>query len=218
MTDKYIIALDGPSSSGKSTLAKKLADKLEIEYLNTGSMYRAVTKYFLDKGIIEGDLIDFDNIFSKINIEFDKNKIFLNGEDVTEEIRNDKITNNVSWVSSIREVREFLVESQRQIAKDTSFILDGRDIGTVVFPNARYKFFLTASPRIRAQRRFNQGEIDKSLDEIEKDIIKRDKYDSNREVSPLKRADDAIEIDNSDLTIDQTIDLMLEKMDGKNAL
>src|SRR5699024_6703167 len=127
---------------------------------------------------------------------------------------NDKITNNVSWVSSIREVREFLVESQRQIAKDTSFILDGRDIGTVVFPNARYKFFLTASPRIRAQRRFNQGEIDKSLDEIEKDIIKRDKYDSNREVSPLKRADDAIEIDNSDLTIDQTIDLMLEKMDG----
>ncbi|MGO3018024.1 MAG: (d)CMP kinase [Anaerococcus sp.] len=218
MTDKYIIALDGPSSSGKSTLAKKLADKLEIEYLNTGSMYRAVTKYFLDKGIIEGDLIDFDNIFSKINIEFEKNKIFLNGEDVTEEIRNDKITNNVSWVSSIREVREFLVESQRQIAKDTSFILDGRDIGTVVFPNARYKFFLTASPRIRAQRRFNQGEIDKSLDEIEKDIIKRDKYDSNREVSPLKRADDAIEIDNSDLTIDQTIDLMLEKMDGKNAL
>lgn len=218
MIDKYIIALDGPSGSGKSTLAKKLAEKLEIEYLNTGSMYRAVTKYFLDQGIDEGDFVDFNKIFTNINIEFEKNKIFLNGEDITEEIRNEKITKNVSWVSSIKEVREFLVKSQRQIANETSFILDGRDIGTVVFPNAKYKFFLTASPRVRAKRRFNQDEIHKSLDEIEKDIIARDKYDSSREVSPLKKAEDALEIDNSDLTIDQTIELMLKKMDEKNAL
>lgn len=218
MKEKYIIALDGPSGSGKSTLAKKLADKLNIEYLNTGSMYRAVTKYFLDAGIKEGTPVDFNEILRQIKIDFEKNKIFLNGEDVTEEIRNDRITNNVSWVSSIKEVREFLVESQRKIANDTSFILDGRDIGTVVFPNAKYKFFLTASPRVRAQRRYEQGEINKNLNQIEKDIIKRDEYDSNRKVSPLRKADDAIEIDNSDLTIDQTIELIIKKMDEKNAL
>lgn len=218
MKEKYIIALDGPSGSGKSTLAKKLADRLGIEYLNTGSMYRAVTKYFLDHDIKEEDFINYPEVLAKIKIEFENNRIFLNGEDVTEEIRNDQITKNVSWVSSIKEVREFLVESQRLIAKDTSFILDGRDIGTVVFPNARYKFFITASPRVRAQRRFDQGEIDKSLDQIEEDIIKRDDYDSSRKVSPLRKADDAIEIDNSDLGIEETIDLMMEKMGSKNAL
>lgn len=218
MKEKYIIALDGPSGSGKSTLAKKLADRLGIEYLNTGSMYRAVTKYFLDHDIKEEDFINYPEVLAKIKIEFENNRIFLNGEDVTEELRNDQITKNVSWVSSIKEVREFLVESQRLIAKDTSFILDGRDIGTVVFPNARYKFFITASPRVRAQRRFDQGEIDKSLDQIEEDIIKRDDYDSSRKVSPLRKADDAIEIDNSDLGIEETIDLMMEKMGSKNAL
>lgn len=218
MKEKYIIALDGPSGSGKSTLAKKLADKLNIEYLNTGSMYRAVTKYFLDKEIKEGDLIDYSRIFDNIKIEFNNNRIYLNGEDISDEIRNDRITKNVSWVSSIKEVREFLVRSQRIIAKDTSFILDGRDIGTVVFPKAKYKFYLTASPRVRAKRRYDQGEIDKSLEEIEEDIKRRDEYDSSREISPLKRANDAIEIDNSDLDIDQTINLMLKKMEEKNAL
>lgn len=216
--ENYIIALDGPSGSGKSTLAKKLAEKLSIEYLNTGSMYRAVTKYFLDQGIKEGDKIDFAQIFSNIRIEFKNNRIFLNDEDVTDEIRNDKITKNVSWVSSIKEVREFLVQSQREIAKDTSFILDGRDIGTVVFPNAPYKFFVTASPRVRAQRRFDQGEIGKSVDEIEEDIKRRDYYDSHREISPLKQAEDAILIDNSNLGIEETIDLMVEKMEESHAL
>lgn len=218
MKEKYIIAVDGPSSSGKSTVAKKLAEKLNIEYLNTGSMYRAVTKYFLDKGIKEGDPIDFSKIFDQIKIVFDNNRIYLNGQDVSDEIRNDLVTKNVSWVSSIKEVREFLVHSQREIAKDTSFILDGRDIGTVVFPNAKYKFYLTASPRVRAQRRFDQGEIDKSLDEIEKDIIRRDDYDSNRKVSPLKKAQDAIEIDNSNLNIEETIDLMIRKMEEKDVI
>ena len=193
MKDNYIIAIDGPSGSGKSTISKKLAEKLNIEYLNTGSMYRAVTKYFLDNDIKKTDHIDFSKVFCKIKIKFDNNRIYLNDKDITDEIRNDMITKNVSWVSSIREVREFLVDSQRQIAKDSSFILDGRDIATVVFPDARYKFYLTASPRVRAQRRFDQGELDKSIDEIEKDIIKRDEYDSTRAYSPLKKAKDAIE-------------------------
>lgn len=215
---KYIIAIDGPSGSGKSTLAKLLAERLKIEYLNTGSMYRAVTKYFLDNGLIELDNLDFNEIFKNIDIKFNNNKIYLNGEDVSEYIRNEVITKNVSKISSIKEVREFLVDSQRKIAKNTSFILDGRDIATVVFPEAKYKFFITASANVRAKRRFEQGEIKSSLEDIEADIIKRDRYDSNREVSPLKKAEDAIEIDNSDLTIEETIDLMIGKMDKKDVL
>lgn len=218
MKKNYIIALDGPSGSGKSTIAKKLSEKLGIEYLNTGSMYRAVTKYFLEVGIKENDKIDFNKIFGQISISFSNNRIFLNKKDITDDIRNDLITKNVSWVSSIKEVREFLVKSQRLIASNTSFILDGRDIGTVVFPNAKYKFFLTASTKVRALRRYEQGEIDKSLDQIEKDIINRDRYDSSRKISPLIKAKDAIEIDNSDLNIEETIDIIIKKMDKKDVI
>ncbi len=214
----YIIALDGPSGSGKSTIAKELSERLTIEYLNTGSMYRAVTKYFLDKNIKEEDLEKIIKALDQIQIDFKKGAIFLNGEDVSKEIRSDLVTKNVSWVSANKNVREKLVDMQRQIAQNTSFILDGRDIGTVVFPNAKYKFFLTASPKIRALRRFEQNESDLSIDELEKAIIKRDEYDSTRETSPLKKAEDAHLIDNSDLNIEETIDAILAIMDREDVI
>lgn len=212
----YIIAIDGPSGSGKSTIAEKLSKRLNIEYLNTGLMYRAVSKYFLDKGINEDS--DISQALKDINIIFKNNKLYLNGEDVTKELRTDEITANVSWVSNLPTVREKLVEIQRKTAENTSFILDGRDIGTVVFPNAKYKFFLTANTKVRAKRRYDQHESNQSIEEIEKAIIKRDDYDSNRENSPLKKAEDAILIDNSNLNIDQTMDLILSYMENDDVL
>lgn len=210
----YIIAIDGPSGSGKSTISTKLAEILKIEYLNTGSMYRAVTKYFLDHGLGEkankNEIID---ALDKITINFIDNEIYLNGENIEDKIRTDLVTKNVSWVSANPLVRERLVDMQRDIANQKSFVLDGRDIGTVVFPDAKYKFYLTASPRQRAIRRFGQHESDLTIDQIEKSIIDRDFYDSNRSVSPLKKAEDAIMIDNSKQTIDQTIESILENMD-----
>lgn len=213
----YIIALDGPSGSGKSTIANLLANKLKISYLNTGSMYRALTLYFLENNIKKSENIDI-KILKKINIDINEDKVFLNGKDVSQEIRDKEVTENVSWVSSIPVVREYLVEMQRKISKNKSIILDGRDIGTVVFPDAKYKFYLDASSYVRAKRRFEQNEIDKSFEEIKKDIEKRDYLDSHREISPLKKAEDAIEIDSSDLTIDQTIEKILEKMDKEDVL
>lgn len=215
--NNFIIALDGPSGSGKSTIANLLAKKLKISYLNTGSMYRALTLYFLKNNIKKSDNLD-KNILKNINIDINKDKVFLNGKDVSKEIRDKEVTENVSWVSSMPEVREYLVEMQRNISNNKSIILDGRDIGTVVFPNAKYKFYLTASSYVRAKRRFDQNEIDKSFEEIKEDIEKRDYLDSHREISPLKKADDAIEIDSSDLTIAQTIDKIIENMDKEDVL
>lgn len=215
--NNFIIALDGPSGSGKSTIANLLAKKLKISYLNTGSMYRALTLYLLENNIKKTD--DFDkNILENINIDINKDKVFLNGEDVSKEIRDKEVTENVSWVSSMPEVREYLVEMQRNISNNKSIILDGRDIGTVVFPNAKYKFYLTASSFVRAKRRFDQKEIAKSFEEIKEDIEKRDYLDSHRKISPLKKADDAIKIDSSDLTIAQTIDKIIENMDKEDVL
>lgn len=213
----FIIALDGPSGSGKSTIANILAKKLKISYLNTGSMYRAVTLFFLENNIKKSDKIDID-LLRKINIDIKEDRVFLNEKDVSEKIRNKEVTENVSWVSSISLVRKYLVDMQRKISQNKSIILDGRDIGTVVFPNAKYKFFLVASSEIRAKRRYEQNEIDKSLEEIQKDIEKRDYLDSHREISPLKKAKDAIEIDSSNVTIDETIEEIINKMDKEDVL
>lgn len=215
----YIIAIDGPSGSGKSTISKILSEKLKIEYLNTGLMYRAVTKYFLDKGHSEkSDDGILKSLLDEISIGFKDNKLYLNGEDVTENLRNDEVTANVSWVSAKDYVREKMVDLQRKIAENTSFILDGRDIGSVVFPDAKYKFYLTASALTRAKRRFDQGESDMSVEEIEKAIITRDNYDSNRDIAPLKVADGAVIIDSSNLNIDQTIDLILSHLEDTDVL
>lgn len=211
----YIIAIDGPSGSGKSTVSEILAKKLNIEYLNTGLMYRAVTKFFLDMGYNEETNDEtLKELLNEIKIDFKEEKLYLNGTDVTKQLRNDKVTENVSWVSARNYVREKMVDLQRKIAENTSFILDGRDIGTVVFPNAKYKFYLTASALTRAKRRFNQGESELSIEEIEKAIIKRDNYDSSRKESPLKVADGAIIIDSSELNIDQTVSKILSYMEN----
>lgn len=215
----YIIAIDGPSGSGKSTVAEILAKKLKIEYLNTGLMYRAVTLYFLKRSYDENtsDQILKDEL-DRIEIDFVDGKLYLNKEDVTGKLRTDKVTENVSWVSAKDYVRFKLVDLQRSIAEKSSFILDGRDIGSVVFPDAKYKFYLTASPLVRAKRRFDQEESDLSVEEIEKAIIKRDEYDSNRKVSPLKIADSAIKIDSSKLSIDETVDKILSFMEPEDVL
>ena len=215
----YIIAIDGPSGSGKSTISNRLAKILDIEYLNTGAMYRAATLYFLKNSLNENsNQNDILQALNEIKIYFKDNEIFLNGVNVEKEIRSDRVTKNVSWVSANALVRERLVDMQREIAKEKSFVLDGRDIGTVVFPNAKYKFYLTANARQRAIRRFEQNESKLTVEEIEQAIIDRDNYDSTREISPLKKADDAIEIDNSNLNIDQTINLILENMEKIDVL
>ena len=210
----YILAIDGPSGSGKSTISVKLAEILKIEYLNTGSMYRAVTKYFLDNNIKE-DASDckISEVLDDINIDFIENNIYINGENVEGDIRTDLVTKNVSWVSANGLVRQRLVEMQREIANEKSFVLDGRDIGTVVFPNAKYKFYLTANTHQRAIRRFFQNESGLSIDELEQAIIQRDLYDSTRAIFPLKKADDAIEIDNSNQTIEETVKTILDNME-----
>ena len=215
----YIIAIDGPSGSGKSTISEKLAEILKIEYLNTGSMYRAVSKYFLDNNIKENSTeSEISIVLNKININFVNNEIYLNGENIENLIRTDLVTQNTSWVSANKIVREKLVAMQRQIASTKSFVVDGRDIGTVVFPKAKYKFYLTASTKERAKRRFLQKESEQSLKEIEEALIKRDLYDSSREISPLKKACDAIEIDNSKQSIDQTLQTIISYMEKEDVL
>lgn len=215
----YIIAIDGPSGSGKSTISNELAEILKIQYLNTGAMYRAVTYFFLENHVNE-DASDRQilTMLDKIKINFIDNEIYLNGKNIEKEIRTDQVTKNVSWVSANALVREKLVSMQRDIANEKSFVLDGRDIGTVVFPDAKYKFYLTASSKERARRRFLQNESELTIEEIEKSIIDRDLYDSSREISPLRKADDAIEIDSSMQSIDQTIDAILSHMDKEDVV
>ena len=208
-----IIAIDGPAGAGKSTIAKKVADSLGYVYIDTGAMYRAFTYELLTSSISLSDIEEITKVLEKTDIEFKNNEIFLNNLNVTNEIRSKNVTANVSAVSAIPQVREKLVDLQRKIASESNSILDGRDIGTVVFPNAELKIFLTASVKIRALRRYNELIAkDKNIDinEIEAEIEKRDKLDSSRETSPLIKASDAIEIDTSDLSIDEVANTILK--------
>ena len=208
-----IIAIDGPAGAGKSTIAKKVADSLGYVYIDTGAMYRAFTYELLTASISLSDIEEINKVLEKTNIEFKNNEIFLNNLNVTNEIRSKNVTANVSAVSAIPQVREKLVNLQRKIASESNSILDGRDIGTVVFPNAELKIFLTASVKIRALRRYNELIAkDRNIDinEIEAEIEKRDKLDSSRETSPLIKAADAIEIDTSDLSIDEVANTILK--------
>lgn len=208
-----IIAIDGPAGAGKSTIAKKVADSLGYVYIDTGAMYRAFTYELLTSSISLSDIEEITKVLEKTDIEFKNNEIFLNNLNVTNEIRSKNVTANVSAVSAIPQVREKLVNLQRKIASESNSILDGRDIGTVVFPNAELKIFLTASVKIRALRRYNELIAkDKNIDinEIEAEIEKRDKLDSSRETSPLIKAADAIEIDTSDLSIDEVANTILK--------
>lgn len=207
--NRYSIAIDGPSGSGKSTIAKALAGILNIDYLDTGAMYRAITYKLLSDKI---DLEDEDAVCRYINgieISLKNKRLFANDEDINDYLRDQIVTKNVSLVSGYQCVRTKLVDLQRELSKKQSSILDGRDIGTVVLPDAEYKFYLNADVEIRAKRRFNEIKEDISYEEILEDIIRRDEYDKNREHSPLKKAEDAIEIDSTFLSISEVVDKML---------
>ena len=211
-----IIAIDGQASTGKSTQAKKLAENLKYDYRDSGAYYRAITLYLLDNDI-KLDLNISDKILDKINInqtyEEGKFSIYLNGNDVTKRIRGYKVSSNVSNYAKKPEIRKFVFNQLRKSGESNSLVVDGRDIGTVVFPNADFKFFLVAEPDIRAERRHKQINDDSvKVDIIEEEIKQRDKTDSTREIAPLKKAVDAFKIDVSTLTIDQVFNKILQKI------
>ncbi|MGL6064658.1 MAG: (d)CMP kinase [Fusobacteriaceae bacterium] len=211
------IAIDGPAGSGKSTIAKMLASKYGMTYLDTGAMYRMVTYYFLENKLNIKEKNNILNILDNINVDIVGDKFFVNEKDVTKEIRTPKVTEFVSEVAAIKEVREKLVELQREISKGKKTILDGRDIGTVVFPKADLKIFLVASPEERAKRRVedykNKGIQSENFQDVLAAIIKRDFLDSTREESPLKKASDAVEIDSSKMDAKEVCEIISKYID-----
>lgn len=214
-----VIAIDGFSSTGKSSISKVVADTLGLIHIDTGAMYRAITLFGLRNFKNEKQEIDLPKLLQNLNeisLEFRENsgklEIYLNGENVSKEIRTTEVSDNVSFIAKQSEVRERLVVLQRDIAEKQGVIMDGRDIGTVVLPNADYKFFLTASADERARRRFLELQslgIETTIEEVKQNLIERDRIDSEREISPLKQAEDAILIDNTNLNKEETIDLIL---------
>ncbi|MFY9284029.1 MAG: (d)CMP kinase [Miniphocaeibacter sp.] len=212
----FRIAIDGPSASGKSTISKYLSEILSIDYLDTGAMYRAITFYLLEKGYSLEDEDKIEKGIENIIIEYKNNNIFLNKKLLEDELRTEAVTKSVSLVSSYSSVRNKLVHIQRNIAEKNSIILDGRDIGTVVLPNAEYKFFLIADAEVRAKRRLKDknSRLNMTFDEIVKDIERRDYLDSTRAISPLKKAEDAVIIDSSKLSINEVVENMLKIIRG----
>ncbi len=221
MLNKLVkIAVDGFSSCGKSTLARELAQKLGFVYIDSGAMYRAVTLFSIRNKIIEGNIVDYSSLFLhldmvKIHFELDVNnspQTFLNGENIEDEIRRIEVSSKVSIISAIPEVRQKMVMLQREMSADKSVVMDGRDIGTVVFPDADLKLFVTAGIEVRAKRRYDEL-VNKnqkvSFDVIKNNLAERDFIDQNRADSPLKKATDAILIDNSNLTREQQLELSL---------
>ena len=214
-----VIAIDGFSSTGKSSISKVVADTLGLIHIDTGAMYRAITLFGLRNFKDEKQEIDLSKLLQNLNeisLEFRENsgklEIYLNGENVSKEIRTTEVSDNVSFIAKHPEVRARLVVLQRDIAEKQGVIMDGRDIGTVVLPNADYKFFLTASADERARRRFLELQslgIEITIEEVKQNLIERDRIDSEREISPLKQAEDAILIDNTNLNKEETIDLIL---------
>ncbi|MBE6210584.1 MAG: (d)CMP kinase [Rikenellaceae bacterium] len=220
---KIIIAVDGFSSCGKSTFAKAIAAKLGYIFIDTGAMYRAVTLYALEHGAIRSGVVDEDAVVASlkdISIDFRFNPargasdIYVNGDLVEGKIRTIEVSNCVSPVSSIREVREKLVAMQQQMGRKRGVVMDGRDIGTVVFPDAELKIFMTADPHIRALRRYDELRAkgdDVSLEEIEHNVRSRDEADMTRAISPLRQAEDAIVLDNSFMTIPEQMDWFMAR-------
>ncbi|MCZ9851794.1 (d)CMP kinase [Brachyspira hyodysenteriae] len=211
MSSTYeIITLDGPSGAGKSTIAKLLAKKLSFKYLDTGAMYRAVTLYMIKHNIDINNNSEVIPALNNLNINFDNaGRIYLDNEDVTEAIRSMEVVNLVSKVSSISIVRQNMVSLQRKIAEGGNYVVDGRDIGSVVFPNSKYKFYMDASLDERAKRRYNE-ELSKgkniTYEEVRESIRKRDEFDSNREDSPLVVPENANIIDTTSMTIDEVVE------------
>lgn len=207
------VAIDGPSSAGKSTVAKGVAKELGFVYVDTGAMYRCVTLYALEKGVDCQNDEEVCKLLPEIDIELCiGGKVLLNGKDVTFDIRTQPVVDNVSYIAANKGVRLFLVEIQREMAKDVSIVMDGRDIGTYVLPNADVKIFQVASVKERAKRRYLENiekGIECTLESVEKDLERRDYIDSHREFAPLCKASDAIEVDTSFFTIEESINTIV---------
>lgn len=218
---KLAIAIDGPAGAGKSSIAKILANRLSYLYVDTGAMYRAITLLALERNIID-DKNSIIEMLKDIHLEMHPTEkafqLLINGEDVTEKLRSLSVSSNVSKVATIKEVRSFLVVMQRKLAERGGVIVDGRDIGSVVLPNADIKFYLTASVAVRAHRRWiemkEKGQS-VSYEEVEKNVVERDYIDSHREESPLVQVEDALLIDSSHLTFQETIETMLKIIEEK---
>lgn len=208
---KFNVAIDGPAGAGKSTIAKQLGEIFDLMYINTGAMYRVVTFKALEKNISAEDIEELVTLIDSLEMYFEGEKIFVNGELFNDKINTPYISNNVSKYAAVPIVREKLVKLQRDIAKKYNVIMDGRDIGTVVLRDAKYKFYLTAKAEARAKRRFDElinKNIEVEYENILKDIKERDYKDMNRELNPLKKAEDSIEVDSTELNIKEVIELM----------
>ncbi len=224
---KITIAIDGHSSCGKSTMAKDLAREVGYVYVDTGAMYRSVTLFALRNGLFNNDTINEEElrrrmpeiqISFKFNPETGRPDTYLNGELVEKDIRTMEVSNKVSPIAALGFVREAMVAQQQQMGKDKGVVMDGRDIGTTVFPDAELKVFVTASAEVRAQRRFDELKakgMDADFDDILKNVQERDYIDSHREVSPLRKADDAIELDNSHMTIPEQKQWLLDRFNER---
>jgi len=219
-----VVAIDGPAGVGKTTTAKILADKLGFMYLDTGAMYRSMTYLFLQRNVDLNDREDVNKniILFENNVEFkiqNPMKIYLFKKDISQEIRKVDVTNLVSRVSAIVDVRKSMVKIQRSVATKGNVVVEGRDIGTVVFPDAKFKFFLTAEYEVRALRRlkeFNNMNENINVNQIKEDLLTRDNYDSNRKISPLKKAEDAFEIDTTNCSIDEQVSIIFQEIEKRN--
>ena len=215
----YSIAIDGPAGSGKSTIAKSVAKGLEFTYIDTGAMYRAITLKALElniRNLADETLYDF---ILDTKLEFVNELMYMDGRDVSKEIRSEEVVKNVSLVSSLKYVRDILVEKQREMAKTNNVVMDGRDIGTNVLKDASLKIFLTAAIDVRALRRFyelQESGSSMSYDDVVADVMRRDNFDTNRLNNPLRQAEDAILIDNSELTIEETAQKIMHLFKEKN--
>lgn len=217
------IAIDGPAGAGKSSIAKLAAKRLSFIYIDTGAMYRAMALYFMRQGIDTDDreLVESrcDEIDIRITYEAGEQQVFLNGDNVSGEIRNEQVGSHASTVAAYQKIRDKLVALQRQMAASSDVIMDGRDIGTVVLPDADVKIYLTASAAVRAARRYKELQekgVPCDLQNIEADIIKRDEQDMNRENSPLRQAKDAILVDSSDMTINEVVERIISIAENRN--
>ena len=207
-----IIAMDGPAGTGKSTIASIIAKKLDITYLNSGSFYRALTMALLDGGIdlsAQEKVVEF---CKKQKLEYNKSRLVLNGVDVEDHLHDDRVSKNVAQISAIVPVRHLVNDRMQEITKSLNIICEGRDMTTVVFPNAEFKFYLDASVDVQAKRRFDQGVSNMTLEEIKESIRKRDEIDRNKAEGALKIAEDAVYIDTSNLTIDMVCEIILNKI------
>lgn len=216
---RLIIAVDGPAGAGKSTIAKIVAQRLNIEYIDTGAMYRALTLKILRSNIDINNKEEILKIMETTTIQFINNHIYLDGTRVDKEIRENIINKNVSFIARIEEVRLMMIKLQQKLAESTNIIMDGRDIGTVVLPNANFKFFITASVEERAMRRFKElaekGNKNITYEQVLEEIKTRDRIDSTREIAPLKKSPDAYEIDTTNKTIEECVNEIINIIEGR---